>query len=180
MIIDLPRFIDAERPTWTELEKLLDRLHDEPTRVLPLEEVQRFHLLYQKVSADLGRAAGRLASRTKSALVSYSYYGHSAFSHCQSPVPKILFQLHPHPNSVRRILRAEWSDAAPESRIGAGMQRYFELISTTLHNDNPGFATRIAATEARFVSPEFVHDGPQPEQARGARAAIHDRIRKTG
>ncbi|MDR3401788.1 MAG: stage II sporulation protein M [Chthoniobacter sp.] len=57
MIIDLPRFIDAERPTWTELEKLLDRLHEEPTRVMPLEEVQRFHLLYQKVSADLGRVA---------------------------------------------------------------------------------------------------------------------------
>lgn len=49
------------------------------------------------------------------------------------------------------ILRAEWSDAAPDSRIGAGMQRYFELISTTLHHDNPGFAARIAATEARFV-----------------------------
>ena len=49
------------------------------------------------------------------------------------------------------ILRAEWSDAAPGSRIGAGMQRYFELISTTLHHDNPRFSARIAATEARFV-----------------------------
>ncbi|GAB2878695.1 TetR/AcrR family transcriptional regulator [Paraburkholderia jirisanensis] len=49
------------------------------------------------------------------------------------------------------ILRAEWSDAAPGSRIGAGMQCYFELISTTLHSDNPGFTARIAAPEARFV-----------------------------
>jgi len=55
MIIDLPRFIAAERPTWTELEKLLDRLEADPDRVMSLEEVQRFHLLYQKVSADLGR-----------------------------------------------------------------------------------------------------------------------------
>ena len=55
MIIDLPRFIAAERTTWTELEKMLDRLEDTSYRELSLEEVQRFHILYQKVSADLGR-----------------------------------------------------------------------------------------------------------------------------
>jgi AcrR family transcriptional regulator len=49
------------------------------------------------------------------------------------------------------ILRAEWSDALPESRLGAGIQRYFELISTTLHNENPDLGARIAAAEARFV-----------------------------
>jgi uncharacterized membrane protein SpoIIM required for sporulation len=57
MIIDLHRFIAAERPTWTELERLLDRLEADPHRQIPLEEVQRFHFLYQKVSADLGRVA---------------------------------------------------------------------------------------------------------------------------
>ena len=57
MIIDLPRFIAAERPTWTELERLLDRLEADPHRQMPLDDVQRFHFLYQKVSADLGRVA---------------------------------------------------------------------------------------------------------------------------
>jgi uncharacterized membrane protein SpoIIM required for sporulation len=57
MIIDLPRFIATERPAWTELERVLDRLEADPHRVLPLEEAQRFHFLYQKVSADLGRVA---------------------------------------------------------------------------------------------------------------------------
>jgi uncharacterized membrane protein SpoIIM required for sporulation len=57
MIIDLPRFIDTERPTWTELDHMLNRLDIDPGRVMPLEEVQRFHLLYQKVSADLARVA---------------------------------------------------------------------------------------------------------------------------
>lgn len=57
MIIDLPRFIAAERPTWTELERVLDRIEADPERPMSLEEVQRFHLLYQKVSADLGRVA---------------------------------------------------------------------------------------------------------------------------
>lgn len=57
MIIDLPRFIDAERPTWMELEKMLDRVEQEPDRRMEIEEVQRFHLLYQKVAADLARVA---------------------------------------------------------------------------------------------------------------------------
>jgi uncharacterized membrane protein SpoIIM required for sporulation len=57
MIIDLPRFIAAERPTWEELEQMLDRLEDVHGHDMPLEEVQRFHLLYQKVSADLSRVA---------------------------------------------------------------------------------------------------------------------------
>lgn len=49
------------------------------------------------------------------------------------------------------ILRAEWSDAVPDSPIGDGTRRYFDLISDTLHNENPGLGKRIAADEARFV-----------------------------
>ncbi|CAB3752899.1 TetR/AcrR family transcriptional regulator [Paraburkholderia solisilvae] len=49
------------------------------------------------------------------------------------------------------ILRAQWSDAAPDSPIGEGMQRYFKLISDTLHHESPELGRRIAAHEARFV-----------------------------
>ena len=57
MIIDLPRFITAERPAWGELEAALRRLEREPDRRLTLAEAKRFHFLYQKVSADLARLA---------------------------------------------------------------------------------------------------------------------------
>lgn len=57
MIIDLPRFLAAERPAWDELEALLDRLDAEPDHRLTLAEAQRLHFLYQKVSADLARLA---------------------------------------------------------------------------------------------------------------------------
>ena len=57
MIIDLPRFIVADRPPWVELEQMLDRLEADPARAMPIAEVQRFHLLYQKVSSDLGRVS---------------------------------------------------------------------------------------------------------------------------
>src|SRR4051794_30996622 len=55
MIIDLERFITTGRPSWTELEKLLDRLETEPNVRLTLEQVRRFHSLYERTAADLAR-----------------------------------------------------------------------------------------------------------------------------
>jgi glycosyltransferase involved in cell wall biosynthesis len=55
----------------------------------------------------LGERAGRLATESDAALLAYSYYGYSAFSHYAGKQPRMLFQLHPHPASVRRILQRE-------------------------------------------------------------------------
>ncbi len=63
----------------------------------------------------LGRRAGQLATSRSAALLSYSYYGHSAFSNYEGHQPRILFQLHPHPTSVRNILLRErtlWPECA--------------------------------------------------------------------
>jgi len=55
MIIDLPRFIEAERPLWAELEAILDKLEKDGNYRMDLEHTQRFHYLYQRVLSDLGR-----------------------------------------------------------------------------------------------------------------------------
>jgi uncharacterized membrane protein SpoIIM required for sporulation len=55
MIIDLARFIRSERPVWSELDRMLDRLEGDPHRKLPLSDAQRLHYLYERASADLGR-----------------------------------------------------------------------------------------------------------------------------
>lgn len=57
MILDLGRFIQRERPYWTELEKLLHRFEAEPNLRLPLNELRHFHYLYERTSADLARLA---------------------------------------------------------------------------------------------------------------------------
>ncbi len=57
MIIDLPRFIATERPYWLELGKILGRLEAEPGARLSLDEVKRFHFLYERAAADLARIA---------------------------------------------------------------------------------------------------------------------------
>jgi uncharacterized membrane protein SpoIIM required for sporulation len=55
VIIDLPRFVSAERPYWDELHQALSRMETEPERRLPLAEIQRLHYLYERCSADLSR-----------------------------------------------------------------------------------------------------------------------------
>ena len=58
--------------------------------------------------ARLGQRAGSLARRTGTGLVSYSYYGYQAFRAYRKPA--ILFQLHPHPGTMRRILQQELAE----------------------------------------------------------------------
>lgn len=63
------------------------------------------HASMRACDRQLGKRAGEIANRTDAALLSYSYYAHSAFSHFHGK--RILFQLHPHPASVRAILKYE-------------------------------------------------------------------------
>jgi uncharacterized membrane protein SpoIIM required for sporulation len=55
MIIDLQKFITEERPYWSELETVLDRLENKPDYKLKLRPLERFHYLYQRASADLAK-----------------------------------------------------------------------------------------------------------------------------
>lgn len=55
MIIDLKQFIDREKINWEELESILNRLQNDPSAAMSLDEVRRFHYLYERVSSDLAK-----------------------------------------------------------------------------------------------------------------------------
>jgi uncharacterized membrane protein SpoIIM required for sporulation len=55
VILDLPRFVTAERVYWNELQAMLDKLRVEPGWRLSIPEVERLHYLYERCSADLVR-----------------------------------------------------------------------------------------------------------------------------
>ncbi len=55
MIIDLGKFIREERPRWTELEAVLDRIAADPERRMGYAELCRFHDLYQRASGALAK-----------------------------------------------------------------------------------------------------------------------------
>jgi len=55
VILDLPRFVSAERVYWNELQARLDRLRLEPGWRMTVAEIERLHYLYERCSADLVR-----------------------------------------------------------------------------------------------------------------------------
>jgi len=77
VIIDLPRFLIEERKYWTELERTLNRVEGEPVVKLGIDEVRRFHYLYQRACADLVKiqtsAHDRAVSEYLESLVARAY-----------------------------------------------------------------------------------------------------------
>ncbi|MEG9436501.1 glycosyltransferase family 4 protein [Edaphobacter sp. HDX4] len=61
--------------------------------------------MMRHADAVLGRHAGRLARRANANLLTYSYYAYDAFR--EYGEPGMLFQLHPHPDTMKRILTEE-------------------------------------------------------------------------
>ena len=57
MILDLPRFVAAEQAYWSELEAILDRIESDAGAGMTLDQMERFHYLYERSSADLARMA---------------------------------------------------------------------------------------------------------------------------
>ncbi len=55
MILDLPRFVAAERDCWSELETVLRRLETQPNWRMSVPQVQRLQYLYERSAADLVR-----------------------------------------------------------------------------------------------------------------------------
>jgi uncharacterized membrane protein SpoIIM required for sporulation len=55
MIIDLKKFLADERKYWTDLESVLDRIERYPEHRMELQELLKFHELYERASADLAK-----------------------------------------------------------------------------------------------------------------------------
>ena len=55
MILDLARFVAAEQPYWTELDRTLAQTEANQRRKLTLDEVRRFHYLYERTCAGLAK-----------------------------------------------------------------------------------------------------------------------------
>ena len=96
-------------------------------RGLLLDKLPRIPLSFRRRSiraadAALGRAAGKRARETGSGLVTYSYFGYDAMREYGRPA--MLFQVHPHPATIRKILLKELED---HPDCSASLQQEWEL-----------------------------------------------------
>jgi uncharacterized membrane protein SpoIIM required for sporulation len=116
VIIDLQRFVAAERPFWTELEKALSRLEAEPHKRLPLEQIQRFHLLYERTAADLARittfSSEPETRRYLESLVARAYGEIHETRERRGRINPLKWFLETLPQTFRRHVRAFWMSVA--------------------------------------------------------------------
>ena len=111
--------------------------------------------------ASLGRTAGQLARKRGAGLLSYSYYGYDAFSHY--PGPGMLFQLHPHPASMRRILSTE---LAEHPDCAESLRREWELCLPEEDFQHLVAETRMASrflVASSFTRETLIENGASPE-----------------
>jgi uncharacterized membrane protein SpoIIM required for sporulation len=131
VIIDVPRFVAAERSSWSELDRILTRLETEPRFSMTLEETRRFFFLYQKTSADLAKfstfAAEPQIRAYLESLVARAYGEiHESRERGERFSPRRWF-FHQFPRAFRRHIRAFWTAVAvmlAGVAFGAGALRY--------------------------------------------------------
>jgi glycosyltransferase involved in cell wall biosynthesis len=114
--------------------------------------------------STLGRIAGELARRTNSLLLSYSYYAYHAFQSYGQP--GVLFQVHPHPSSVRRILKQELADH-PE--CSASLLKEWELALPAEDFDCLVAEARMAKqflVASSFTRQTLIENGAAPDAIR--------------
>ncbi len=111
----------------------------------------------RRADASLGRVAGEWARRNNTALLSYSYYAHDAFAEFKGD--GILFQLHPHPASMRRILLKE---LATHPQCATSLNQEWELALPQIEFDHlvsePASARHIIAASS-FTRSTLIENG---------------------
>jgi glycosyltransferase involved in cell wall biosynthesis len=93
------------------------------TRSLPRLEFNRVK------DRALSRKARKIAAENHAALLCYSYYASEAFRHGEGLPYRFLFQVHPHPRSVRRELLEEL-ERVPTARASLRAELELSLNST--------------------------------------------------
>lgn len=116
MIIDLPRFVAAERPHWAELEKMLARLEAEPNLRLDLEQLRHFHYLYERTAADLAKittfSSEPETRRYLESLIARAYGEIHETRQKQQRLSPLKWFTQTLPQTFRRHVRAFWLSVA--------------------------------------------------------------------
>jgi uncharacterized membrane protein SpoIIM required for sporulation len=164
VILDVPRFIAAERSYWSELEALLGRLETDTGARLSASEIERLHYLYQRAAADLARVATFSAEpalrQTLEALVSRAYS-----------------EVHAQGASRRRIAVREWLMRRCPAAFRA-RARAFALSAAIVFGGAAFGAAAIAADrDAKWVIMPFPHLRGDPSRRVAAEEANPSRVR---
>lgn len=151
MIIDLQRFIVTERPGWTELETMLDRLEAEPNLQLTLEELQRFHGLYERTAADLAK------------LITFSSEPETR-RYLENLIARAYGEIHETREKQRRIFPLQWFFQTLPRTFRRQVRAFYFALAVTLAGCAFGALATAFDPDSRHVTMPFGHDQLRPSE----------------
>ena len=164
MIIDLPKFLETERPAWTELEKTLARLEEEPNWRMDLAELKHFHYLYERASADLGRIV-TFASEPETR------------HYLEALVARAYGEIHESREKTRRLRLFHWFFVLFPQTFRRHIRAFWFSLAVTLAGCLFGGVALALDPDAKPVLLPFAHlQGSPAERVANEEKATHDRL----
>lgn len=151
MILDLQRFITSERPGWKELEKTLNQLEAEPEARLGLEELQRFHELYERAAAGLAK------------LTTFSTEPETR-RYLESLVARAYGEIHETRQKQRRFFPLKWFFQTYPQTFRRHIRAFALTVAITLVGCAFGGLATALDPESRHITMPFGHDQLRPSQ----------------
>jgi uncharacterized membrane protein SpoIIM required for sporulation len=151
LILDLQRFIATERPGWKELENVLDRLESEPDLKLGLEELQRFHELYERAAASLAK------------LTTFSSEPETR-RYLESLVARAYGEIHETRQKQRRFFPMKWVFQTFPQTFRRQIRPFALTVAITLAGCAFGGLATTFDPESRSITMPFGHDAMRPSQ----------------
>lgn len=164
MIIDMRKFLESERPAWTELENLLDKLEAEPNWRMDLAQLKHFHYLYERTSADLGK------------MVTFSSEPETR-RHLEALVARAYGEIHESREKAHRLRPLHWFFVLFPQTFRRHIRAFWLSVAVTLAGCVFGGAALALDPDAKPVLLPFEHLQISPaERVSREEKATHDRM----
>jgi len=128
-------------------------------QILQLIRKEQDELYFRKQDDILSKIALEKAIKTDSNLYLYSYYAYHAFKNYQGNNKKILFQVHPHPSTIKKLFQEE-IERVPEARFS--LKNEAEMVLSNQQLDyliaEPKLADNIVVASS-FTKKSLIENG---------------------
>jgi uncharacterized membrane protein SpoIIM required for sporulation len=151
LIIDLQRFISSERPSWNNLDTMLRRLEAEPNLRLNLEDLERFHDLYEHAAADLAK------------LTTFSSEPETR-RYLENLVARAYGEIHETREKRRRISPLKWFFRTFPQTFRRHVRVFYFSLAVTLTGCAFGSLATGFDPDSRRVTMPFGHDQLRPSE----------------
>jgi uncharacterized membrane protein SpoIIM required for sporulation len=164
VIVDLERFIAAERQGWNQLETTLNRLEADPNLKMTLEEVQRFHELYEHAAANLAK------------LTTFSSEPQTR-RYLESLVARAYGEIHETREKRRRIFPVKWFFRTLPQTFRRHIREFQLAVVVTLVGCVFGGLAAGMDPDSRYVTMPFGYDQLKPsERVKQEETRVVDRL----